>query len=164
MARIPDEYAVFVAPGKGTLKTLDEATGVRQVRPQAAGPPATFCDAVVVGSIERATRGRRASPSQPVPDRHAGRNPTLPKKVAAAERPKADDVPDEPELPGKSYSLIHKTKKPIHAGGADLRSEVRLGQLVKPGEVVPAAGQSDGEMLERAAQQANSLVEVLAQA
>src|SRR5262245_4926077 len=25
MARIPDEYSVFVAPGKGTLKSLDEA-------------------------------------------------------------------------------------------------------------------------------------------
>ena len=74
------------------------------------------------------------------------------------QRPKADDFLLSLNA-GKPYSLIHKTKK-------DFTLVVKVygtqfGQLQKPGDVVPAGGKADGELLERAAQQAQAVATVL---
>jgi hypothetical protein len=62
---------------------------------------------------------------------------------------------------GQSYSLIHKTKKPVTLVVQIYGTKNGVGQLVKPGEVVQTSAPATGELLERAAQQANALVKVL---
>ena len=157
LARIPDEYSVFVAPGKGSLKNLDEATDFAKYVHKLTCPPAEFCDAIFVGA-ERDVARRPGERSNPFEKAMPGRNPLVPKKVTVAERPKADDFLMSTNA-GQPYSLIHKTKKPITLvvqtyGG-------KLGQLYKPGEVTQVSGKADGQMLERAAQQANGLAKIL---
>jgi hypothetical protein len=89
-----------------------------------------------------------------------GHNPTIPKKDYTMQRPKADDFMMSLNA-GKPYSLIHKTTKPytlvVQVYGT------KFGQLQKPGDVTPASVKSDGEMLERAAQQAELVCKVLRQ-
>ena len=157
LARVPDQYAVLVAPGKGALKTLDEAIEFAKYVHKLPCPPADFCDAVAVGSSADLAH-RRGELQNPFPRALPGRNPTLPKKEAPAGRSKADEFLMSLNA-GQPYSLIHKTSKPftlvVQAYGS------KLGRVIKPGEVMQAGGQSDGELLERAAQQATSLAEAL---
>ena len=158
-ARIPDEYVVYAAPGKGDLKTFDEAMAFAKYVHKLASPPDRFCDAVFVGGEREAGRGA-GQRSNPFEKAIPGRNPTLPKKITAAERPKADDFLMNLNS-GQSYSLIHKTKKDFTLVVQSYGAKNGIGQLVKPGEVVQTGGRSDGELLERAAQQATELAKVL---
>ncbi len=162
LARIPDEYSVLVAPGKGTLKTFDEALDfakyLREVGTKKI-PPSEFCG---VGSIGTTAEKPRENGIQQNPLEHGmpGHNPTIPRKVAQAQRPKADDFLMSLNS-GKPYSLIHKTTKPftlvVKAYGA------KFGQW-RPGEAVSSSGKAaDGELLERAAQQAEWVAKVLRQ-
>lgn len=160
-ARIPDEYVVYVAPGKGELKSLDEGVAFAKYVHKLPTPPEQFCDAVFVGAERDAARGA-GQRSNPFASAVPGRNPTLPKKVTAAERPKADSFLLSLNS-GQPYSLIHKTKKGITLVVQSYGTKNGIGQLVKPGEVVQTAGRADGALLERAAQQANTMVEVLRQ-
>jgi hypothetical protein len=159
MARLPDDYAVFVAPGKGSLKNMDEAIDFAKYVHKLPCPPADFCDAVVVGASSVDVARQAGESRNPFPMAMPCRNPTLPKKeVTAATRPKADDFLLNLNA-GQKYSLIHKTRKDFTLvvktyGG-------QFGQVFKPGEVKQVGGKSDGEMLERAAQQANGLCDVL---
>jgi hypothetical protein len=157
--RIPDEYAVFVAPGKGALKSLDEATDFAKYVHKLACPPDRFCDSVFVGGERGAARGA-AEKTNPFDKAMPGHNPTLPKKVAVAERPKADAFLESLNS-GQSYSLIHKTKKDFTLVVQSYGTKNGVGQLVKPGEVIQTSAKANGELLERAAQQANAMVEVL---
>jgi hypothetical protein len=159
-ARIPDEYAVFVVPGKGTLKSLDEAAEFARYLHKLPCPPDQFCDSVFVGA-ERGTANRSSEKANPFERAMPGRNPTLPKKEVAAEIPKAELELLDRLNRGQPYSLIHHTKKPVTLVVQSYGSKQGAGQLVKPGEVIQTTGRAEGEMLERAAQQANSLVEVL---
>jgi hypothetical protein len=161
MARIPDEYSVLVAPGKGTLKTLDEsldfAKYLRKLGVEGKKiPPADFCE---VGSIGATADAAKAKDVQnPLEHGMPGHNPTIAKKDYIIQRPKADDFLMSLNA-GKPYSLIHKTTKPftlvVQVYGT------KFGQLQKPGDVTPTSTKSDGEMLERAAQQAQLVVEML---
>ena len=161
LARIPDEYVVFVAPGKGDLKSFDEASAFAKYVHKLAAPPDRFCDSVFVGA-ERDVGRTAGQKSNPFVTAVPGRNPTLPKKVTAAERPKADDFLKDINA-GQPYSLIHKTKKDFTLVVQSYGAKNGIGQYVKPGEVVQTGGRADGELLERAAQQANALVELLRQ-
>jgi hypothetical protein len=157
LARIPDEYSVLVAPGKGTLKNIDEALEFAKYVRKLKAPPADFCDAVMVGSSQDVSQ-RRGDPQNPFPMAMPGRNPMIARKEVGMQRPKADDFLMSLNS-GKPYSLIHKTTRPftlvVKAYGT------QFGQLQKPGEVVAASGRSDGELLERAAQQAQAVATVL---
>jgi hypothetical protein len=157
LAHISDEYAVFVAPGKGTLKTFEEAGQFAKYVHKLPCPPADFCDAVVVGSSVDVAR-HKGEPQNPFPRALPGRNPTLPKKDAVMERPKADEFLMGINA-GQPYSLIHKTKKDFTLVVQTYGT--KLGRVFKPGEVMQANGRSDGEILERAAQQANALAKAL---
>jgi hypothetical protein len=157
LARIPDEYAVFVAPGKGTLKSLDDAAEFAKYVHKLPCPPAEFCDAVVVGSSVDVAR-RKGESQNPFPRALPGRNPTLPKKEVVLERPKADEFLMGLNA-GQPYSPIHKTKKDFTLVVQTYGS--KLGHVYKPGEVMQAGGRADGELLERAAQQANALAAAL---
>jgi hypothetical protein len=160
MARIPDEYVVYVAPGKGTLKTYDEALAFAKYVHKLPAPPARFCDALFVGADRDAAKktGERTNPFE---NAIPGRNPTLPKKEQVAQTPKAELEFLGNLNAGQPYSLIHKTKKPVTLVVQSYGSKQGVGQLVKPGEVIRTSGTANGEMLERAAQQANSLAEAL---
>jgi hypothetical protein len=161
MARLPDEYAVFIAPGKGSLKSMDEAIAFAKYVHKLPCPPTDFCDAVVVGASSIDVARRQGEARNPFPMSMPCRNPMLPRKeVTTATRPKADDFLMSLNAPQK-YSLIHKTKKDFTLvvqtyGG-------KFGQVYKPGDVTQVAGRSDGEMLDRAARQANVLCDVLRQ-
>ena len=159
LARIPDEYVVYAAPGKGDLKSFDEATAFAKYVHKLPSPPEQFCDSVFVGAERDATRaaGQRTNPFERA---MPGRNPTQPKKLTPAEKPKADAFLMSINA-GQPYSLIHKTKKDITLVVQSYGTKNGIGQLVKPGEVVQTTGRADGELLERAAQQANALAEVL---
>jgi hypothetical protein len=159
MARIPDEYAVFVAPGKGSLKNMDEAIEFAKYIHKLPCPPAEFCDSIVVGSSSDVARQRGQS-RNPFPTAMPGRNRTLPPKKSDAERPKADEFLLSLNA-GQPYSLIHKTKKPVTLVVQIYGTKNGVGQLVKPGEVVQTRAPATGELLERAAQQANALAKVL---
>jgi hypothetical protein len=159
LARIPDEYAVLVAPGKGSLKDMDEAIEFAKYVHKLPCPPAEFCDAVLVGSASDVAH-KQGEARNPFPMAMPGRNRTLPPKVTAAERPKADDFLLSINS-GQPYSLIHKTKKPVTLVVQIYGAKNGVGQLVKPGEAVQTSGKANGEMLERAAQQANALAKML---
>ncbi|HEX3150904.1 MAG TPA: hypothetical protein VHR66_22690 [Gemmataceae bacterium] len=161
-ARLPDDYAVYVAPGKGSLKTSEDAGEFAKYVQKLPCPPADFCDAVVVGASSSDVARAQGEARNPFPTALPGRNPTLPRKeVTTATRPKADDFLMSLNS-GQKYSLINQTKKDFTLvvqtyGG-------KFGQVYKPGEVKLVGGtKSDGEMLERAAQQATALCEVLRQ-
>jgi len=160
LARIPDEYAVFVAPGKGALKTLDEATEFAKYVHKLPCPPDRFCDSVFIGA-ERGAANRSAEKTNPFERALPGRNPTLPKKEVVAEIPKTELEFLDKVNSGQPYSLIHKTRKPVTLVVQSYGPKQGIGQLVKPGEVVQASGPSNGELLERAAHQANALAELL---
>ena len=161
LARISDEYVVYVAPGKGALKSFEEATAFAKYVHKLASPPDRFCDAVFVGG-ERGAGGREAAKANPFERAVPGRNPTLPKKESVAtEMPKAELQFLDNLNAGQPYSLIHKTKKPVTLVVQTFGTKNGVGQLVTPGQVVQATGRSDGEMLERAAQQANELAKML---
>lgn len=164
MARIPDEYSVLVAPGKGTLKNYEEALEfAKYIRKVAVDnkkiPPADYCEVGTIGSTIDAARSKAAI-QNPLEHGMPGHNPTIPKKDYTTQRPKADDFLMSLNS-GKPYSLIHKTTKPftlvVQVYGTS------FGQLQKPGDVTPAGSKSDGEMLERAAQQAELMAKVLRQ-
>jgi hypothetical protein len=160
LARIPDEYSVLVAPGKGTLKTLDEAlTFAKYMRENLKAPPADFCEVGGVGATQDIARSK-GELQNPFLHVMPGRNPTIPKKEVGMQRPKADDFLMSLNS-GKPFSLIHKTKKDftlvVQVYGT------KFGQFQKPGDVVPASVKTDGELLERAAQQAEWVVKVLRQ-
>jgi len=159
MERTPDEYVVFVAPGKGTLKDMDAAIAFAKYVHKLPAPPAEFCESIVIGSVQDVSK-KMGEPQNPFPRALPGRNQTLPRKEMAAERPKADDFLMSLNA-GQPYSLIHKTKKPITLVVQTYGSKFGLGRVVKPGELTPAAGKADGEMLERAAQQAHSMAAAL---
>ena len=111
MARIPDEYSVFVAPGKGSLKNMEEAQEFAKYVRKLKAPPADFCDAVMVGTDQDIARKQGEKINPFVTTTFAGRNPTLPKKaLTVAERPKATELILSINA-GKQYSLIHKTTK-----------------------------------------------------
>ena len=74
------------------------------------------------------------------------------------QRPKADEFLMSLNS-GQPYSLIHKTKKDFTLVVQTYGT--KLGRVFKPGEVMQANGRSDGELLERAAQQANALAGAL---
>jgi hypothetical protein len=159
MARIPDEYSVFVAPGKGTLKTMDEAIAFAKYVHKLPAPPAEYCESIVIGSVQDVSK-RHGEPQNPFPMAMAGRNRTLPKKdEAAAERPKADEFLLRLNA-GQPYSLIHQTKKPYTLVVQTYGSKF-MGRVVRPGGVVQMTGKTDGEMLERAAHQAHAVAEAL---
>jgi hypothetical protein len=158
MARIPDEYTVFVAPGKGTLKTYDEAVAFAKYVHKLPPPPPEFCEAIVVGSVQDVSK-RHGEPQNPFPMAMAGRNRTLPKNEESAQHPKADDFLLSLNA-GKPYSLIHQTKKPYTLVVQTYGSKF-MGRVVRPGEVVDTKSKSDGEMLERAAHQAHAVAEAL---
>jgi hypothetical protein len=157
LARIPDEYAVLVAPGKGTLKTMDDALEFAKYVRKLPAPPAAFCDAVVIGT-DRDIARKQGDPVNPFLTALAGPNPTIPKAVAAAAPVKADEFLLGINA-GQPYSLIHQTKKPVTLVVKIYGAEA--GHLVRPGEVMQATGRSDGAMLERIAQQAHALAKAL---
>lgn len=163
MARVPDEYTVLVAPGKGELKTLDDALAFAKYVRGLKAPPADFCDAIAVGSDSEVTRraGEKVNPFLTV---IAGRNPTLPKPAnGGMPRPKADDFLLSLNA-GKKHSLIHETKKDFTLVVKRYNSNTfgtKAGTVLKPGEVMQAGGQTDGELLERAAHQAQQAVALL---
>jgi hypothetical protein len=160
LARIADEYVVFVAPGKGSLKTMEEAIKFAKYVHELPAPPADFCDSVVVGAEVSEVTRRRGEARNPFPMAMAGRNPTLPKKEVAAERPKADDFLLGLNA-GKPYSLIHQTKKPFTLVVQTYGEKFGLSRMVRPGDVVQADGRANGELLERAAQQAHAVAKLL---
>src|SRR5262249_10807603 len=157
MARLPDEYTVLVAPGKGSLKSWDEALDfakyVRKLNP----PPAEFCDSVFVGAAEDISH-KRGDVINPFLTVIPGRNPTLPKVVPGFQKPKADEFLISINA-GETYSLIHKTKKPwtlvvkAYGGGG--------GQMVRTSGPGSVSGPSDGALLERAAMQAHTMADAL---
>jgi hypothetical protein len=158
LARILDEYTVFVAPGKGTLKNMDEGLEFAKYIRKLPAPPADFCDSLVVGTDRDIARekGEKVNPFLTV---FAGRNPTLPKKeVTAATRPKADPLIMSLNA-GKPNSLIHNTKKDFTLVVQTYGTQ--FGKVTKAGDATALPGKSDGEMLERAAQQAHLVAEVL---
>lgn len=164
MARIPDEYSVLVAPGKGTLKNFDEALEfARYLRKLAVEgkktPPADFTEVGAIGSTVDAAKTRGAM-QNPLEHGMPGHNPTIPKKDYTMQAPKADPFMMSLNA-SKPYSLIHKTTKKftlvVQVYGT------KFGQLQKPGDVTPASVKSDGEMLERAAQQAELVAKALRQ-
>jgi len=161
-ARIPDEYSVLIAPGKGTLKNIDEALEFAKYVRKLDAPPADFCEVSSAGvvSTEKDPPGRKGELQNPFLHVMPGRNPTIPKKEVGMQRPKADDFLMSLNA-GKPYSLIHKTKKDftlvVQVYGT------KFGQFQRPGDVVPASVKSDGELLERAAQQAELVAKVLRQ-
>jgi hypothetical protein len=159
MARIPDEYAVLVAPGKGTLKSMDEALDFANYIRKLPAPPRAFCDAVVVGTDQDIAR-KQGDPVNPFLAAFAGPNPTIPKHATEAGPPKADEFLMSLNA-GQPYSLIHKTRKPITLVVQTYGSKFGLSRLIRPGEVVQTTGKADGEMLERAAQQAHAVAELL---
>src|SRR5262249_48999658 len=146
MARIPDEYVVFVAPGKGSLKNLDEAIEFAKYVHKLPAPPAEFCDAVVVGSVQDVAR-RHGEPKSPFPTAMAGRNPTLPKKEITAAPPKVDEFLERLNA-GQPYSLIHNTKKPITLVVQTYGSKFGMGRVVKPGESTLAAVTADAVIVD----------------
>lgn len=163
LARIPDEYSVLVAPGKGTLKTMDEAlTFAKYMRENLKAPPADFCEVSSAGAVgaEKEQPQRKSGLQNPFLHVMPGQNPTIPKKEVGMQRPKADDFLLSLNS-GKPYSLIHKTKKDftlvVQVYGT------KFGQFQRPGDVVPASVKTDGELLERAAQQAELVAKVLRQ-
>ena len=92
MARIPDEYAVLVAPGKGTLKTLDEALEFANYVRKLKAPPAEFCDAVVVGTDRDIARKQgdpvnpflAALPARTRPSRSRRPRPSRPRRTSSS--------------------------------------------------------------------------------
>src|SRR5262245_35046107 len=159
MARIPDEYSVFIARGKGTLTPYDESVTFARSAHKLPSPPPEFCESIVVGTVQDVSR-RQGEPQNQFPMAMAGRNRTLPKKEeSSAQRPKADDFLMSLNA-GQPYSLIHETKKPYTLVVQTYGSKF-LGRMVRPGEVVDTKSKSDGEMLERAAHQAHAVAEVL---
>jgi hypothetical protein len=159
MARIPDEYAVLVAPGKGMLKTRDDANDFAKYIHKLPSPPADFCDSVVIGASAGDIARRQGEAKNPFLTAMPGRNLTLPKKEVAVERPKADDFLMSINV-GQPYSLIHKTKKDFTLVVQTYGSKF-FGQVVKPGEMTQVNTKADGAMLERAAQQANAVAKML---
>jgi hypothetical protein len=154
MARIPDEYNVFVAPARGVLKDLDAAIDfAKQVR-QLKAPPAEFSDAIYLGE-----KADARTAINPFLSAFPGPNPTIPKKVdtvGGIKRPIADDFlmnlnANEP------YSLIHKTKKMYTI----LVQSYGIQNTVVVGDKAGATSDDGGERLERAAQQANDVVKLL---
>ena len=158
MTRIADEYSVFVAPGKGTLKTYDEALEFAKYVRKLPAPPAEYCDDLLLGKENGSKSINRTGTSvNPFAIAIAGRNQSLPKAAVTHKAPKADDFlmklnADEP------YSLVHKAKKNwtlvVRTYGCEP-------QVLKPGEVNVAGGQSTGELLERAGRQARQIAELL---
>src|SRR5207248_5858590 len=113
-------------------------------------PPADFSEVGAIGSTVDAAKSRGAM-QNPLEHGMPGHNPTIPKKDYTMQRPKADDFMMSLNA-GKPYSLIHKTTKQftlvVQVYGT------KFGQLQRPGDVTPPSTKADGEMLERAAQQA----------
>jgi hypothetical protein len=159
MARLPDEYTVLAAPGKGSLKTWDEALEFAKYIRNLKAPPAQFCDAVVVGSAQDIAH-KHGEVVNPFLNAIPGRNPALPKVVPAAQRPKADEFLLSLNA-GKPNSLIHNTKKPYTLVVQTYGSKFGLGHVVRPGEMVYEKGKATGELLERAAQQAHAVADLL---
>jgi hypothetical protein len=160
IGRAPDEYSVLVLPGKGTLKTMDEAIEFAKYVRKLKAPPAEFCDSVAVGSSQEISQ-RRGELQNPFLMAMPGRNPTMPKKVAAAERPRADEFLMSLNA-GKPDSLIHNTKKDFTLV-VQVYGSKQIGRVIKPGEVTQTSSRTDGEMLERAAQQAHQVAKFLRQ-
>ena len=158
MARIPDEYAVLVAPGKGTLKNMDEALDFANYIRKLPAPPRDFCDAVVVGTDQDIAR-KKGEPVNPFLTAFAGPNPTIQKAQSGATAPaKADPFLVDINA-GQPFSLIHQTKKPVTLVVKIYGAQA--GHWTKPGEVMQATARSDGAMMERIAQQAHALAKAL---
>ncbi|HKB02601.1 MAG TPA: hypothetical protein VKD90_10300, partial [Gemmataceae bacterium] len=119
-------------------------------------PPKGFCDAVVVGT-DQDIASKQGDPLNPFLTALPGPNPTIPKSQAAASA-KADPFLVDVNA-GQPYSLIHQTKKPVTLVVKIYGAQA--GHWSKPGEVMQAAGRSDGAMLERTAQQAHALAKAL---
>jgi hypothetical protein len=158
MARIPDEYAVLVAPGKGTLKSMDEAMDFANYLRKLPAPPREFCDAVVVGT-DRDIARKQGDPVNPFLAAFAGPNPTIQKAHSGVTAPvKADPFLVDINA-GQPYSLIHQTKKSVTLVVKIYGAQA--GRWTKSGEVMQTVAQSDGAMLERTAQQAHALAKAL---
>jgi hypothetical protein len=137
---------------------MDEALDFANYIRKLPAPPRNFCDAVVVGTDQDIAR-KKGDPLNPFLTAFAGPNPTIPKAQAAAAAPAKADEFLESINAGQPYSLIHQTKKPVTLVVKIYGAQA--GHLVKPGEVMQAAGRSDGAMLERIAQQAHALAKAL---
>jgi hypothetical protein len=115
---------------------------------------------VLVGTDQDLAR-KQGEPVNPFLTAFAGPNPTIPRSPAGPTGPaKADEFLMTLNA-GQPYSLIHQTKKPITLVVQTYGAKFGLGRLIKPGEVVQTSGKADGEMLERAAQQANAVADML---
>ena len=161
LARIADEYSVFVAPGKGSLKTYEEAREFAQYVRKLQAPPAEFCDDLVLGKDKVAGKDdgiRRTSTSvNPFSIAFAGRNQSIPKAATTYKAPKADEF----LMKLNSDRVVQsgpQGEEELDPGREALRAEPRV---LKPGEAPLAGGQSTGELLERAARQARQLAELL---
>jgi hypothetical protein len=158
MARIVDEYSVFVAPGKGALKTYEDAQEFAKYVRNLKAPPAEYCDDLVLGKENGSKSINRTNTSvNPFSIAIAGRNRSIPKAAAVHKAPKADEFLMKLNS-GEPYSLVHKAKRNWTLVVKTYGGEP---QVLKPGQVVPASGQSTGETLERAGQQARQLAELL---
>jgi hypothetical protein len=158
MARIVDEYSVFVAPGKGSLRTYEEAQEFAKYVRNLKAPPAEYCDDLVLGKEQGDKSLHRTGTSvNPFSIAFAGRNQSIPKAAAVHKAPKADDFLMKLNA-GESYSLVHKAKRNWTLVVKTYGGEPRV---LKPGQVVQTGGESTGEMLERAGQQARQLAELL---
>jgi hypothetical protein len=158
LARIPDEYGVFVAPGKGTLKSFDEAREFAKYVHKLPSPPARYCDAVFIGAEHDIARkeGARTNPfEQGMPCR----NPTWPKKDQTSGVSKEDVALLKGLNAGQPYSLMDHTRKPVTLVVKTYSGQ--SGRVFTQGEVLQTGGKSEGEMLEVAAHQAISLAETL---
>ena len=160
LARIADEYAIVVLPGKGTLKTLEETIEFSKYIHKLPCPPADFCDTVVVSPTTDNVARRQGEAKNPFLTAMPGRNLTLPKKETIVQRPEAVKLLYTINS-GKPYNLIENTKKPFTLVVQTYGSKFGVGKVVKPGELTPVSTKADGEMLERAAQQAVAVAKML---
>jgi hypothetical protein len=160
LARIPDEYAVVVLPGQGTLKTLNETADFAKYIHKLPCPPAEFCDAIVVGASSGDIARRQGEAKNPFLTAMPGRNLTLPKKETAIGNPKAIQSLINMNR-GKPYSLTDETKKPFTLVVQTYGSKFGVGKVLKPGEKTDMSAKANGELLERAAQQAVAVAKIL---
>ncbi len=157
---IPDEYTVFVAPARGPLKdretAIDFANQVRKLK-----APDEFNDRLLQGSDKENSRTEGSSFNAFLASM-AGMNPVAKKaalaaadkNAALAEAPKAEKYLMEMNS-AESYSLLHKTRKKWTV----------LVQTYGGGGTIIQTGAADGgqttDRLERAAQQAHNVAEIL---
>lgn len=157
LPRIPDEYAVLIAPGKGQLKSLEEAVEFAHYVRKLKAPPAEYCDALVVAP-EKGFSKNQGDAVNPFMSAFPGPNPTIAKETAQGiQRPKADAFlmklnADEP------LSLLHKTKNQYTLIVKTFGGEP---QVLRSGQPSDGAATGTGDRLERAALQAQQLAKLL---